>query len=74
MHTYIHTYTYTQAGLGSKYIVLRPYVLDGYRNQNSMILARRDKFLEGSRADLTEHVSCLFVSYMCVYVLVCVYV
>jgi len=47
---------HAKAGLGNKYMVLRPYVLDGYRNQNSMILARKDKFLEGSRTDLTEQV------------------
>uniref|UniRef100_A0A7S1HN58 Phosphodiesterase n=1 Tax=Hemiselmis andersenii TaxID=464988 RepID=A0A7S1HN58_HEMAN len=47
---------HAKQGLGSKYMVLRPYVLDGYRNQNSMILARKDKFIEGSRADLTEQV------------------
>jgi hypothetical protein len=54
-----------QAELGSKYMVLRPYVLDGYRNQNSLILARRGKFIEGSRTDLTEQI-CRFVLYVCV--------
>jgi hypothetical protein len=48
---------HANGGLAHKYMVLRPYVIDGYRNQNSMILARKDKFLEGSRTDLTEQVA-----------------
>eukprot|EP00286_Rhodomonas_abbreviata_P026452 CAMPEP_0181306350 /NCGR_PEP_ID=MMETSP1101-20121128/10249_1 /TAXON_ID=46948 /ORGANISM="Rhodomonas abbreviata, Strain Caron Lab Isolate" /LENGTH=945 /DNA_ID=CAMNT_0023412393 /DNA_START=482 /DNA_END=3319 /DNA_ORIENTATION=+ len=45
-----------KAGLGKKYLVLRPYLLDGYRNQNSIILAKRERFVEGSTIDVTEHV------------------
>ena len=37
-------------------MILRPYLLDGYRNQNSIIFARRTCFLEGSTIDVTEHV------------------
>jgi len=45
-----------KAGLGKNYLVLRPYLLDGYRNQNSIILARKSRFVEGSTIDVTEHV------------------
>mmetsp|Transcript_43765 Transcript_43765/g.138318 ORF Transcript_43765/g.138318 Transcript_43765/m.138318 type:complete len:949 (-) Transcript_43765:52-2898(-) len=38
--------------MGRKYMVMRPYLLDGFRNQNSIILASREFFVEGS----TEHV------------------
>jgi len=43
-------------GLGRKYMILRPYLLDGFRNQNSIILAKRVFFVEGSTIDVTEHV------------------
>jgi len=37
-------------------MILRPYLLDGFRNQNSIILAKRVFFVEGSTIDVTEHV------------------
>jgi hypothetical protein len=43
-------------GLGRKYMILRPYLLDGFRNQNSIILAKRAVFVEGATIDVTEHV------------------
>jgi hypothetical protein len=45
-----------KVGLGRKYMILRPYLLDGFRNQNSIILAKKRVFVEGSTIDVTEHV------------------
>jgi len=42
--------------LGRRYMILRPYVLDGFRNQNSIILAKRGFFEEGSTIDVTDHI------------------
>jgi hypothetical protein len=36
--------------------VLRPYVLDSIRNQNSFILVKRDRFVADSCVEITEQV------------------
>ena len=45
-----------KACLGRQFLIIRPYLLDGFRNQNSIILARRGFFKEGSTVDVTDHI------------------
>ena len=56
-----------KARLGRQYLIMRPYLMDGFRNQNSIVLAKRGYFEEGSTIDVTDHIIRLAgVSYTCI--------
>jgi hypothetical protein len=55
--------------LARKFALLKPGVLDGKRDQNSLIFACRERFVEETAVEVTEEVSSVYV---CIRVCACV--